>query len=452
LTSAKPELQRVLGLWAAVSLVIGIVIGSGIFLVPKRAVIATGSIDIVFLAWIVGGLLSIAGALTYAELAAAMPDVGGEYVYLREAYGPLPAFIYGWTQLLVAKSGSVATLATGLYLFVANFFPALEEPVFVSGNFRILYGQFFGIAVIVILGFINYCGVRVAGSLQVVVTAMKVLLFGVVVFVGLTASQGNLANFSTQVTPNPGGIGGFFAALVGILWAYDGWNNVNMVSSEIKNPRRNLPLALIFGVSAVMAIYLLANFAYFYVLTAPEVAAGDRVPATMMNKLYGPAAASAISFVAMVSVLAALNGSLLAGARVPFAMAQDGYFFAPIGKVHPRFHTPGNSIIILTIWSCVLMLSGQYDFLYTCTIFASWILYAMATWSVVVLRRKRPDLERPYKTLGYPFTPAAFVVVAVMLLGFTLRDSPTESLLGIGLIVLGLPVYQYYRKQRAQAN
>lgn len=453
--SVPEKLRRDLGLWGAVSIVVGTVIGSGIFLVPKRAIVKVGDSPELFFVWVFGGLLSLAGALTYAELAAAIPESGGEYAYLRMAYGRIWGFVYGWTQMWVAKSGSIATLATAFYLALANFAPGLKA-VLVTVPFpigpgwqplQITFGQIFAMGLIAGLAVLNYFGLKAGGGVQVAVTAAKVALFVVIIVCGLTWPGGQVANFSTAIAPDPGGLAGFFAALVGILWAYDGWNNVSMVSAEIKDPQRNLPRALILGTLGVMAIYLLANAAYFYVLTAEEVAKADIVPAEVMRKIFGEPGAAAISLVAMVSIFAALNGSILSGARVPYAMARDGLFFRSIGEVHPQHHTPGNSIFLLSGWSAILLLSGQYDNLYTAVIFASWILYGMATASVIVLRKQRPELARPYLTLGYPFTPLVFVAVACLLIAYTLRDSPRESILGLVLIGIGIPFYQRWSRR-----
>ncbi|HUQ93599.1 MAG TPA: amino acid permease, partial [Bryobacteraceae bacterium] len=447
------ELKRELGLWAAASIVVGTVIGSGIFLVPKTMVNAVGSPEMVFLVWVFGGMLSLAGALTYAELASALPEAGGEYAYLREAYGPLWAFLYGWTQMWVAKSGSIATLATAFFYYLANFYPGLEGILFVvplpiggnGGPLEVRYGQILAMVVILLLAGVNYFGVRFGGGVQIAVTIIKVALIAAVVVIGLAAPSGSFTNFSTS-TAAVGGVSGFFAALVAALWAYDGWNNVTMVSSEIKEPQRNLPRALILGTLAVVAVYLLANMAYFYVLSAQRVGATDRVAAEMMRQVMGAPGAAFVSFAAMISIFAALNGSILTGARVPYAMARDGLFFRSIGVVHPRWFTPSNSILALSGWSAFLVLSGRYEQLFTYVIFSSWILYGMATASVIVLRYKRPDLPRPYKTMGYPVIPVLFVLVAIALLASTLRSSPRESLMGIGIILLGLPFYMRWRR------
>lgn len=445
------ELKRDLGIWGAASIVVGTVIGSGIFLVPKSMVLNVGSANMVLFVFVFGGLLSLAGALTYAELAAAMPEAGGEYVYLREAYGPFFAFLYGWTQTWVAKSGSIATLATAFFTYLANFFPALEVPLIqgelpLLGLMAVKPGQLLAMGVVAGLAWLNYYGVKVGGNVQVGVTVVKVGLILLLIVVGLTFPAGDFANLTSTV-PAAGGVAGFFAALVAALWAYDGWNNVSMVSSEIKNPQRNLPVALVFGTLAVMAIYLFANLAYFYVLPASGVAASDRVAAEMMRRVWGAGGANAVSIAAMISIFAALNGSILTGARVPYAMARDRLFIPAIAKVHQRHFTPGNSIALLSAWSMVLILSGGYDQLFTYVIFASWILYGMATASVIVLRIKRPDLPRPYRAVGYPVVPAVFVLVAAALIISTLQKSPRESLLGLGIMATGIPFYLYWKKK-----
>jgi APA family basic amino acid/polyamine antiporter len=436
------ELKRDLGLLAALAIVIGTVIGSGIFRVPQAMVNNVGTLPMVYLVWVVGGVLSLAGALTYAELAAAMPGAGGEYVYLTEAYGPMWGFIYSWTQMWVAKSGSIATLATAFFEYTAHFVPAFEKVWFAMGPVPVKYGQVFAMALILLLGLINYFGVRIGGDVQVVVTAVKIGLIAFIIGAGLLYSGGVSRELPHDV---PAISTGFVAALVAALWAYDGWNNVGMVASEVKNPRRNLPLALIGGTMAVIAIYMLANWAYFKVLSPAEVGAHKLVAAEMMQRLMGPGGAAAVSAAAMISIFAALNGSILTGARVPFAAARDGLFFAAAARVHPAFRTPGVSILMLTAWSALLVLSGKYEELFNFVIFASWILYAMATAAVFVLRVKRPDLPREYKTFGYPVVPILFLVGAAVLEVSTLIHQPREAVTGIVLILIGLPFYFYWR-------
>jgi basic amino acid/polyamine antiporter, APA family len=453
-TTTRPELVRGLGLSAATALVVGTMIGTGVFLKTARMAQAVGTPLLVLLAWAAAGLLSLAGALSYAELGAMLPEAGGEYVYLRDAYGPLWGFLYGWTQMWVAKSGSIATLATGFYIYLANFRPELGKvwvlapvPLGEGGSpLPIHYGQLLAIGVIMLLALINYFGVRVGGNVQVATTLLKVGLIGAIIVIGLGSGLGSVANYHSS-TPAPGGVLGFFAALVGALWAYDGWNNVTMVASEVRKPSRNLPLALIVGTLAVIAIYLLTNLAYFYVLPASAVASTDRVAAEMMRRILGAPGAAAVSLAAMISIFAALNGSILSGSRVPFAMARDRLFFRGVERIHPVHRTPSVSILLLSAWACLLVLSGRYDQLYTYVIFASAILYGMATASVIVLRFRRPDMPRPYRVLGYPFVPIAFVLGIACLIASTLRSSPRESILGLLLISLGLPFYFYWKRR-----
>lgn len=449
----QTELRRDLGPWAAASLVVGTVIGSGIFLVPRTMIQRVGSVEMVFAVWIVGGILSLAGALSYAELAAAMPEAGGEYVYLREAYGPLWGFLYSWTQMWVAKSGSIAAFATGFFLYCADFFPQLDT-VFYSiplrfgpngGPLEFRYGQLAAIVLILAVAWLNYFGAKLGGSVQTGVTAVKLALIAVIIFAGLVLGH---AHAPVPANTTPLTLTGFVAALVAALWAYDGWNNVSMVASEVRDPQRHLPRALIGGTSLVIAIYLLANAAYFHVLMRSEVAGGTRVAADMMGKIWGDLGAHAVSIAAMISIFAALNGSILSGARVPYAAAREGYFFAPLARVNPHHHTPGASILALCLWSCLLVLSGRYDDLFNLVIFASWILYAMTAAAVLVLRTKRPDLRRPYRTVGYPVVPVLFILGAAILLLSTLFDRPRESFMGIGIAAAGLPFYFYWKNRK----
>lgn len=459
LDGAAVELRRELGLNAATAIVIGTVIGSGIFLVPKAMILKVGSLDLLFLVWIVAGILSVFGALTYAELAAAMPEAGGEYVYLREAYGPFYGFLYGWIQTLVAKSGSIAAIGTGFMLYFANFFPVLDVTAFEiplpigpgGGPLPIRYGQFATAALILALAFINYLGVRLSGAVQVVFTASKVGLILLLVAVGLLFGNGSWGHFQESI-PVAGGITAFFAAMVSALWAYDGWNNVSMVSSEIQKPNRNLPIALIAGTLIVMAVYLMTNVAYFYVLSPAEVAGADRVAADMMRRVAGDSGAAAVSVIAMVSIFAALNGSILSGSRVPYAMARDGMFFAALKTVNPQHRTPGNALLFMSALASLLAFSGRFDEIITYVIFTSWILYAMTTAGVIVLRRKRPDLARPYRTLGYPVVPVLFVVAAGCILVSTLLESPRESLIGMSMIAVSYPFYRYWSRKKQAAS
>lgn len=458
------ELSRELGLAASIAIVIGTVIGSGIFLVPKAMILRVGSPDMVLAIFVIGGLLSVFGALSYAELAAAMPEAGGEYVYLREAYGPFWGFLYGWIQTLIAKSGSIAAIATGFMLYCGNFFPLFEQTIFEiplpigpgGGPLPIRYGQVAASSLILFLAGVNYLGVRIGGVVQTIFTVLKVGLILAVVVIGLLMGDGSVSHYTESITASNtatvGTVTAFFAAMVSALWAYDGWNNLSMVSSEIKNPSRNLPISLIMGTLAVMAIYLATNLAYFYVLSPDQVAGADRVAAEMMRTILGDTGAAAVSVVAMISMFAALNGSILSGSRVTYAMAKDGLFFQKMAVVNPEHRTPGNALLFMSAMAGILVFSGRYEEIITYVIFTSWILYGMTTAAVLVMRKKRPDLARPYRTLGYPIVPILFVVAACCILVSTLLESPRESLMGLSLIVIAWPFYQYWSKKKLRQN
>ncbi|MDD5543739.1 MAG: amino acid permease [Acidobacteriia bacterium] len=450
------KLIRGLTLVDASSIVIGTVIGTGIFIVPAYMAQAVRTPLLVFAVWIVAGLLSLAGALTYAELGAAFPAAGGEYVYIREAYGSLFGFMYGWTYFLVGKTGSLATLATGFALYFADLHPLSRV------YFRYQY-SFFGhpaaltlsdqvlmaIGVIAFLSLVNVFGVVTGGRLQSFLTALKVGTLLLIVALALILGHGTISNFSTHLTPvaQAGLISLFGVAMIKALWAYDGWNNCNMVAGEVRNPQRNIPLSLIYGTGGVMLLYLLVNFAYFYVLPIDRVAASPRVAADVAKTFLGSMGGKFVVVAVLISTFAAINGSILSGARIYFAMAEDRLFFAKVASVHPRFRTPVFSILLQAIWASLLTLTGTYDQLLTYVIFAEWILYGLGTASVFVLRKKYPHIERPYRTWGYPVVPLLFVFAAVLLLGNVLVTDTKDSLMGLFLIVLGLPAYGLWRRK-----
>ncbi len=453
------EPARTLGLPAAVSMVVGTVIGSGIFLVTSQMMLSLGSTPMVLAVWVFGGILTLFGALSYAELSGAMPQSGAEYVYLKAAYGPVWGFIYGWTITWVAKPGSAAALASGAYRYLAEFFPALNDVVFSvalpigpgGGPLDIHKGQFLGAGLIILFSGVNVLGTRLGGDVQVVGTGLKVALIAGIILGGLATGHGSVANFHSSLPVNSttdasGGIAGFFVALVAVLWAYDGWNTASMIGSDIQNAQKNLPRALIWGTLTVIAIYLLANIAYLYVLSATEVSASQRVAADMMRRVAGPSGAALVSVAAIVSMLAALNGVIISGSRVSFAMARDGYFFTSVGRMS-RFQTPAASLALQCVVSVALLASGRFEDIIKMVIFTEWILYGMATAGVLVLRRTRPEMPRPYRVWGYPLVPIAFVLVAVALLYATLRESPRESGMGLCLIAMGLPFYYYWNRR-----
>jgi basic amino acid/polyamine antiporter, APA family len=458
-TASRPELARDLGLSHAGAVVVGTIIGSGIFLVPSEMMQAVGSARLVYLAWMVGGLLSFFGALTYAELGAMKPQAGGEYVYVRDAYGPLAGFLYSWTTFLIAKPASIATITTGLVrilgtfpvfsFFSQTFFSHAFAHNYGSHPFTLTYGQMVAIGATVLISWLNYIGVRRAGEFQFLFTLLKVAIILGIVTVGFSYSGGTWANFATEFTGAKGGVAGFFAALVAALWAYDGWNDLNMVAGEIRNPQRNIPLSLIWGVATVGALYILVNAAVQYVLPAAAVAASERPASDAVALVLGHAGAGLVSAGMAISMLVTLNGSTMSGARVPFAMARDGYFFKAIAEVHPRFRTPSVAIIAQCGLAIVLLLlGGSFRQFFSLAIFAEWLFYMITASSVFVFRRREPNLERPYRVPGYPVVPALFVLASVALLYYTFTDNLKSSVGGCLVILAGIPVFYFFARRR----
>ena len=457
----RPELARDLGLSHAGAVVVGTIIGSGIFLVPSEMMQAVGSARLVYLAWMVGGLLSFFGALTYAELGAMKPQAGGEYVYVRDAYGPLAGFLYSWTTFLISKPASIATITTGLVRILETFpvFSFFSQRLFsyslLQGSstphtFSLSYGQVVAIGATILISWLNYIGVRRAGEFQFLFTLLKVAIILGIVAVGFSYSGGTWANFATEFSGAKGGIAGFFAALVAALWAYDGWNDLNMVAGEIRNPQRNIPLSLIWGVATVGALYILVNAAVQYVLPAAAVAVSERPASDAVALVLGRVGAGLVSAGMAISMLVTLNGSIMSGARVPFAMARDGYFFPSIAKVHPRFHTPSIAIIVQCGLAIVLLLlGGSFRQFFSLAIFAEWLFYMITGSTVFVFRRREPQAERPYRVWGYPLVPALFIVASAALLYYTFTDNLKSSAAGCLVILAGVPVFYLFSRHRA---
>jgi APA family basic amino acid/polyamine antiporter len=459
--AGKPELARDLKLSHAGAIVVGTIIGSGIFLVPSEMMQAVGSARLVYLAWMAGGLLSFFGALTYAELGAMKPQAGGEYVYVRDAYGPLAGFLFSWTWFLIAKPASIATVTTGLvriletfpvfsFFSQACFSHTLSSHSWISHPLTVTYGQLVAIGATLLISWLNYVGVRRAGEFQFLFTLLKVAIILGIVVVGFSYSGGTWANFATDGAK--GGVAGFFAALVAALWAYDGWNDLNMVAGEIRNPQRNIPLSLIWGVATVGALYILVNAAVQYVLPAAAVAGSERPASDAVALVLGHAGASLVSAGIAVSMLVTLNGTIMSGARVPFAMARDGYFFKAIAEVHPRFRTPSVAIAVQCALAIVLLLlGGSFRQFFSLAIFAEWMFYMIAGSTVFIFRQREPHAERPYRVWGYPVVPALFVVASAALLYYTFTDNLKSSIGGCLAMLAGVPVFYFFAGRRAAA-
>jgi len=443
------QLRRALGLRHAIAIVVGTIIGSGIFLVPKEMMQAVGSAKLVYLAWIVGGILSIFGALTYAELGALKPQAGGEYVYVRDGYGPLAGFLYAWTWFVIAKPASIATITTGLMRILGTFnaFHFLTNNA-LSAPFSVTWAQIGAILVTIAISGLNYIGVRRAGDFQYIFTWLKVLMIAAIVGIAFSFSGGTFSNFSTMYSGATSGISGFMVALVAALWAYDGWNDLNMVSEEIELPERNIPLGLIVGVVLVAALYMATNAAVQYVLPAAQVAGSERPASDATRLAIGAIGAAIVSAGMALSMVVGLNGTVMSGGRVPFAVARDGYFFRALAEVHPRYFTPGNALIVQAVLSCILLLMiARFQQLFSIAIFAEWLFYMIAASTIFIFRKRLPNAQRAYRAWGYPVVPAIFIAAAALLLYSTFTENLKRSLLGSAVISAGIPVFLYFRSQ-----
>ena len=443
------ELPRALGLRHAIAIVVGTIIGSGIFLVPKEMMQAVGSAKVVYLAWILGGVLSIFGALTYAELGALKPQAGGEYVYVRDGYGPLAGFLYAWTWFVIAKPASIATITAGLMRILGTFriFDFLTHNL-ISSPLAITWAQVGAMVVTIAISGLNYIGVRRAGDFQYIFTWLKVLMIAAIVGIAFSFSGGTFSNFSTTYSGATGGISGFMVALVAALWAYDGWNDLNMVSEEIERPERNIPLGLIVGVLMVAALYMATNAAVQYVLPAAQIAGSERPASDATRLAVGVLGAAVVSAGMALSMIVGLNGTVMSGGRVPFAVARDGYFFRALAEVHPRYFTPGNALVVQAVLSCILLLVvSRFQQLFSIAIFAEWLFYMIAASTIFIFRKRMPYVQRAYRTWGYPVVPAIFIAAAAYLLYSTFTENLKRSLWGSAVILAGIPVFLYFRSR-----
>jgi len=450
----RPELARDLGVSHAAAIVVGTIIGSGIFLVPAEMMQAVGSAKLVYLAWLVGGLLSFFGALTYAELGAMKPQAGGEYVYVRDAYGPLPGFLYAWTWFLIAKPASIATVTTGLVRVLGTFpvFAFFSHQV-INQPFSVTYGQLVAIATTVLISLLNYIGIKRAGEFQLVFTLLKVAIILGIVLIGFSFHAGSWSHFAGGYSGARGGIAGFMATLVAALWAYDGWNDLNMVAGEIRQPERSIPIALVAGVASVGALYMLVNAAVQFVLPAEAIAASPRPASDAIGLVWGTLGVGLVSAAMAVSMLVTLNGTIMSGARVPFAAARDRYFFSALAEVHPRFHTPSVALLVQAALAILLLLfGGSFRQFFSLAIFAEWLFYMIAASTVFIFRRRDPQAARPYRVWGYPLVPALFVLSSALLLYYTFTDNLWNSALGCIVILAGIPVFHAFARRRLSAD
>jgi len=423
-------------------MVVGGIIGSGIFFTPAEVARALPTGSWILAVWAIGGVVALAGALAYAELGAMMPDAGGAYVYIREAFGPLAAFLCGWMTLLLISTGALAAVAMGFSGYIERYIDL--API----------GGRLGMAAltIVILGVTNYLGVKPGAALQNLLTVAKIVALGALIVAGLALwdSVGAPLPVANAPAPRDSLVGGFAAAFVAVLFTIGGWQQLNMVAGEIRRPEWTIPRALTLGIAIVIAIYLGANAVYVHVLGRDGLAASAAVAADTAVRLTGPTGGTLITIGAMLSILGFVNVVLLGNSRIPFAMARDGAFLAAAGRIHPRFGTPHVAIAIMVVWSLILLFGTRGDLgaLLSGVVFADWIFFGLGGASVLVLRRKRPDAVRPYKSLGYPVLPALFVIAAAVGVVSAYVAAPKTSLFGTGLLIAGILVFVIGRKRR----
>ncbi len=432
--------KRTLGSRDLTLLVIGSVIGSGIFLSPATVLRQSGeSISVALLVWLVGGLLSLLGALSYAELGAMDPGAGGLYAYIRDAFGRFPAFLYGWTLFFVIGAGTIATLSVAAADYVTQFVPLTPW-----GKRAV------AVSLIAIMATINVRGTRGSASVQNVATAIKVL--AILLMSALLIALGNgssLPPVPHVVTPTSApGVG---LSIIAVLWAYEGWQYVTFVAGDAKDPQRTIPRALVLGTVLLTVIYLLANVGYVSALGTARMAVSGRVAGDAVSQVLGATAGNAIALAIIVSMYSAAHATVITVPRVYFAMARDGLFFRRLTDIHPRFGTPATAVLASCLWAAVLALTGTFEQLLTYVVFIGWIFYALGAAGVIALRIKRPDAVRPFRVPGYPLTPAIFVLAAAVIVGNTIYSQPLQSAIGIGVVLLGAPAYLMWRKGATSA-
>ena len=459
-TEKRLELVRGLGAWASGAIVVGTMIGTGIFLKPAEMAREGRFVSVVFAAWIVGAILSLFGALSYAELGAMIPEAGGEYAYLRRGFGPVWGFLFGWMHSIVGRPSSASSIAAGLVRFLGFLLPVVATPIFtlhiaIPGltswlkpyDFVFTWAQPLAVLWLAIMTGVNYLGVRLGGQVQVFLTAIKII--SVVIVIGVAffapASSPHAPDPIWPAALNAGVFGAFLAALAAALWAYDGWEDLNLVGSEVQDPHRNFPRALVGGVSLVAIIYLLFSAACLKVLPFDNVASSQHIASDVVAHVAGRGAATWITLAMVISAIGSMNSSILSGARVPYAMARDGIFFKIAGGIHPKFRTPGRALIFQGVLASLMALTGTFEELTNLFIFAGWIFYGLAVVALFRMRRTEPDLPRPYRCRGYPWVPGIFVAGALALTVNIWIDRPVRCSIGLLLILAGLPFYRHWR-------
>ena len=432
-----PSLERVLSLLDATMINVGGIIGSGIFMVPATVAFFTGSSSLFFLVWILGGIVSLFGALSVAELGAAMPRAGGQYVYLNEAYGPLWGYLYGWSAVAVINTASIAAVGVAFSEYLGFFFPISDASI-----------KGIAVGTIVLLTIINIVDVKSGAWFQNLFTLSKLgAIFGIILL-GLVMEGGTNQNLSPIFSDKPfiGLIGPLGLAMVSVLWTFDGWIFITYVAGEVKNPGRNIPLSLIFCMLIVVSVYLLLNYVLLFTLGFTGMNGSELVVSDAASVFLGNKGAAVVTIIILISLIGANNGFVLSSARINYAMARDKLFFNQAAQIHSRFKSPANALIIQCVWACLLTFTGTFNQLITYIIFTSWIFYGMSAGAVIILRKKKPDMDRPYKTPAYPWIPIIFIFFAIFLTINTIMEAPRDATIGAGIILAGLPLYYYWKK------
>jgi basic amino acid/polyamine antiporter, APA family len=453
---ARPGLVRGLGTWDGALLTIGSIVGTGIFLTTSDMARVLPHPGLILAVWLAGGLLTLAGALSYGELGAMFPRAGGMYHYLREAYGPLWGFLFGWAAFLVIMSGGMAALGVAFGTYLGSFLPFFSTDDVLASiplgtwTWRVNGGQIAACLAILVLTAINHLGLKEGAWVQNLLTVLKIGAIVAFILLGLLAP----AHASPDLTAPLGIAGGalltaFGVAMIAALWTYDGWYGLTCSAGELRDPGRSLPLGLILGTAIVTALYVLLNLVYIRALPVPAMAEAPRIGEAAAGILFGPTGARLVSLAVLISTFGCISSTILYSSRIYQPMAEDGVFFRSLAEVHPRYRTPVRSLWAQTVWALLLTLSGTYEQLYTYVVFVSVMFHAATAAAVIVLRRTRPDHPRPYRTWGYPAVPVLFILGCLLLIGNTLAEKPVESLLGLGLLALGLPAYLWFRKRTA---
>lgn len=445
-------LVRALGAWDGALITIGAVVGTGIFLTTSDMARVLPHPGLIVLVWLVGGLLTLAGALTYAELGVLFPRAGGIYDFVKEAYGPLWGFLYGWASFFVIMSGGIAALAVGFGEYLGSFFPFLSTGhVLVSApigpwRWTLSGGQLAAVGAILILTIVNQFGVKEGAWVQNALTVLK--LGGIAVFLVAALTWPSPLPVAAGAVP-PHALAGFGVAMIAALWTYDGWYGLTFSAGEMKDPGRNLPLGIILGTAVVVSLYVLVNVVFVRTLSLAEMASHPRIAEAVAAALLGPMGARLLSAVVVVSALGCVSATILYSSRIYQPMAADGVFFRSLAVIHPRYRTPVRSLWAQSLWAIVLTVSGTYDQLFTYVVFAALLFHVATGAAVFVLRHTRPDAPRPYRVWGYPVVPVLFILASLLLVGNTLLERPRESVLGLVLVALGVPAYLYWRRRPA---